>query len=431
MNLSSISRIGKRLSTFVGGQTAIQLLNAATGLVLLRLLPKPEFAIYAIALGAQGMIGILTDIGFGGAILGLVGTRYQDRLLLGSYIKAAGLIRRTLLLFVTVLAILFIVIFRHSRWETHGSHELIFLAIAVLVTLQFQAWASYYETPLLLNNRLVAFYSPQIAAAILRMLAVFVLYYANIISSTTVVIANTLSIVVMGVSYRIMARRWIEVPRVLPKEQAREMIRYLTPLIPMYVYTALQGQVSLFLITIFGHVSQIAEVAAAGRIGQIFQVLNSSNSVLVTPFMAKTSRALFHRRFMFVLCAAGGVALLITVSAKLFPGAYLFVLGPKYNNLTSQVQLVVYNAAIAYLLNTMWSIAVARKWIFWWSGVVQVVVLTLVQLVCVVFLPLNTSEGVITMNLFTTCGAFAMQIVFLIKGLSVYRKEQAQQAIAT
>jgi O-antigen/teichoic acid export membrane protein len=263
------------------------------------------------------------------------------------------------------------------------------------------------------------------------MLAVFVLYYANIISSTTVVIANTLSIVVMGVSYRIMARRWIEVPRVLPKEQAREMIRYLTPLIPMYVYTALQGQVSLFLITIFGHVSQIAEVAAAGRIGQIFQVLNSSNSVLVTPFMAKTSRALFHRRFMFVLCAAGGVALLITVSAKLFPGAYLFVLGPKYNNLTSQVQLVVYNAAIAYLLNTMWSIAVARKWIFWWSGVVQVVVLTLVQLVCVVFLPLNTSEGVITMNLFTTCGAFAMQIVFLIKGLSVYRKEQAQQAIAT
>jgi hypothetical protein len=79
----------------------------------------------------------------------------------------------------------------------------------------------------------------------------------------------------------------------------------------------------------------------------------------------------------------------------------------------------------------MWSIAVARKWIFWWSGVVQVVVLTLVQLVCVVFLPLNTSEGVITMNLFTTCGAFAMQIVFLIKGLSVYRKEQAQQAIAT
>ena len=431
MNLSTVSRIGKRLSTFVGGQSTIQLLNAATGLVLLRLLPKPEFAIYAVALGAQGMIGILTDIGFGGAILGLVGTRYQDRLLLGSYIKAASLIRRTLLLFVTALAILFIVIFRHSRFEAHGSNEVTFLAAAVLVTLQFQAWASYYETPLLLNSRLVALYTPQIAAAILRMLSVFVLYYTGVISSTTVVIANTLSIVVMGVSFRIMARRWIEVPRVLPKEQAREMIRYLTPLVPMYIYTALQGQVSLFLITIFGHVSQIAEVAAAGRIGQLFQVINSSNGVLVTPFIARTPFALFRRRFTLVMCAAGGVALTIIASAKLFPGAYLLVLGPKYGNLTSQVQLVVYNAAIVYLLNTMWSIAVARKWVFWWSGVLQVIVLTLVQLVSVAFLPLNTSEGVIKMNLCTTCGAFAMQIIFLLKGLSMHRKAEAQQAIVS
>ncbi len=431
MNLSTFSRIGKRLSTFVGGQSAIQLLNAATGLVLLRLLPKPEFAIYAVALGAQGMIGILTDIGFGGAILGLVGTRYQDRLLLGSYIKAASLVRRTLMLFVSALAILFIIIFRHSKLEAHGSNELIFLAIAVLVTLQFQAWASYYETPLLLNNRLVAFYTPQIAAAILRMFSVFVLYSFGIISSTTVVIANTLSIVVMGVSFRIMARRWIETPRVLPKEQAREMIRYLTPLVPMYIYTALQGQVSLFLITIFGHVSQIADVAAAGRIGQLFQVINSSNGVLVTPFIAKTPFALFRRRFTLVMCAAGSVALMITASAKLFPGVYLLVLGPKYGNLTSQVQLVVYTAAIAYLLNTMWSVAVARKWVFWWSGVVQVIFLTLVQLVCVAFLPLNTSEGVIRMNLWTTTGAFAMQVVFLLKGLSIHKKAEDQQAIAS
>ncbi len=68
MNLSNISRIGKKLSTFVGGQSAVQLLNAATGLLLLRLMTKPDFAIYAIALGIQGMITILTDIGFGGAI---------------------------------------------------------------------------------------------------------------------------------------------------------------------------------------------------------------------------------------------------------------------------------------------------------------------------------------------------------------------------
>jgi O-antigen/teichoic acid export membrane protein len=427
MNLTTISRLGKRLSTFVGGQSALQLLNAATGLALLRLLPKAEFAIYAVVLGIMGMIGILTDIGFGGAIQGLVGTRYQDKRILGSYIMAASLIRRILLQMVTVGAILLFVIFRKSNYGSIGRSELLFIAIAALVTLQFQAWASYYETPLLLNNRLVAFYAPQLSAAVLRMLGVFILYFTHSLSSTTVIIANTLSIIVMGVSYRIMARRWIEVPRVLPKEQAREMIRYLTPLIPMYVYTALQGQVSLFLITVFGHVSQIAEVAAAGRIGQLFLLLNSSNSVLVTPFFSKTPPAMFVRRLGYVISAAGAVGVLMIASVKIWPAPYLFLLGAKYSDLTAQVQTVVYTSAVAYFLNTLWAIAVARKWVFWWSGVLQVVVLTLVQLGCVVFLPLNSSEGVLKMNLYTTCGALGMQVVFLIYGLSLHAKMEAEQ----
>jgi len=63
--------------------------------------------------------------------------------------------------------------------------------------------------------------------------------------------------------------------------------------------------------------------------------------VLVTPFIARTPFPLFRRRFTLVMCAAGGVALTIIASAKLFPGAYLLVLGPKYGNLTSQVQLTL------------------------------------------------------------------------------------------
>src|SRR6267154_765374 len=109
MNLSMVSRIGKRVTTFVGAQSSVQLLNAVTGLLLLRLLPKPEFAIYAVALGLQGTIGTLTDLGFGGAITGLVGTRYRDKQVLGSYIGAASYIRRVLMLIVSVIAVICIV----------------------------------------------------------------------------------------------------------------------------------------------------------------------------------------------------------------------------------------------------------------------------------------------------------------------------------
>jgi O-antigen/teichoic acid export membrane protein len=431
MNSNAASRIGKRLSTFIGGQSAVQLLNAATGLLLLRLMSKPDFAIYAIALGIQGTISILTDIGFGGAILGLVGTRYQDRALLGSYIRTASHLRRVLLLIVTVAAVLIALIFRNVGNQAHGRQELIFISLAVLVTVQFQAWASYYEIPLLLNNKLVSYYSPQVAAAALRIISSVVLYYCHFISSFTVIAANTLSIVVMGVSYRFMARRWIDVPRAASKVHGREMVRFLMPLLPGTVYQALQGQISLFLIAVFGHVSQIAEVAAAGRIGQLFLLLNSSNGVLVTPFFAKTPRSLFRKRYGYAMCAVGAVAILVAVSAKLFPGPYLLLLGAKYSNLTPQIQLVVYASAIGYFAGAMWSVAVARKWIFWWSGSLQMVLLVLIQLVCIVFLPLNTSEGVLKMNIYTAFGALSVQILHVIQGFSVHAKAEASEAIAS
>jgi O-antigen/teichoic acid export membrane protein len=431
MNLSKVSRVGKKLSTFVGGQSAVQLLNAATGLLLLRMMTKPDFAIYAIALGIQGMITILTDIGFGGAISGLVGTRYQDKDVLGSYIKTASHLRQVFLLIICGACILLAIVFRGSKIETYGRQELVYLSLAVLLTVQFQAWASYYEIPLLLNNRLASFYSPQIAAAVLRIVTSVVLYYMHWISAITVIMANTLSIVVMGVSYRFMARRWIHVPTKASREHGKEMMRFLVPLLPGTVYQALQGQISLFLIAVFGHVGQIAEVAAAGRIGQLFLLLNSSNGVLIGPYFSRSPRALFRKRYLNAMSAVTAVALMVVASAKLFPGAYLLLLGAKYSNLTPQVQLVVYASAIGYFTGAMWTIAVARKWIFWWSGSMQVIVLTLVQLVCVMFLPLSTSEGVLKMNIYTAFGALSVQIVHVVQGFSVHAKAEAAEAIAS
>ncbi|MDR3775313.1 MAG: hypothetical protein P4K97_00320 [Terracidiphilus sp.] len=431
MTSSAISRIGKRISTFVGAQSAVQILNATTGLLLLRLLSKPEFAIYAIALGIQGTISVLTDIGFGGAIIGLVGTKYQDRQLLGSYIKVASHIRQMLMLVVAVIAIGCIIGFRHVNVEGHSSGEVTFLAVAVLITVQFQAWSSYYDVPLLLNNRLVSYYSPQIVAAALRMASAAVLYYMHIISSTTVIVANTMCIVIMGLSYRYLARQWIMVPKVLSKDHAREMLRYLTPLIPGTVYQALQSQVSLFIIAVFGHVGQIAEVAAAGRIGQLFLLLNSSNGVLVTPFFAKTPHYLFRKRYVNALCAVGAVSILVAVSAKVFPGLYLLLLGARYSNLTVQIQLVVYASAIGYFAGAMWSVAVARKWIFWWSGSLQMILLILIQVICVAFLPLSTSQGVLKMNIYTALGALTVQILHMIQGLFDYSKGDTSEMIVS
>jgi hypothetical protein len=94
------------------------------------------------------------------------------------------------------------------------------------------------------------------------------------------------------------------------------------------------------------------------------------------------------------------------------------------------VQLVVYASAIGYFAGAMWAIALARKWIFWWSGLLQVILLILIQFVCVLFLPLNTSEGVLKMNIYTALGALTVQILHVIQGFSVHAKAEAAEAVA-
>jgi hypothetical protein len=129
------------------------------------------------------------------------------------------------------------------------------------------------------------------------------------------------------------------------------------------------------------------------------------------------------------MCAVGAVALLVAASAWLCPGAYLLLLGARYSNLTPQVRLVVYASAIGYVAGAMWAVAVARKWVFWWSGSMQMILLILIQIVCVIFLPLNTSEGVLKMNIYTVLGSLTVQVFHAIQGLSVHAKAEALGAM--
>ena len=59
----------------------------------------------------------------------------------------------------------------------------------------------------------------------------------------------------------------------------------------------------------------------------------------------------------------------------------------------------------------------------------QMILLTLIQIVCVMFLPLNTSEGVLKMNIYTALGALTVQVFHVIQGLSVHAKAEASGAM--
>ncbi|WP_213805519.1 hypothetical protein [Granulicella sp. dw_53] len=422
---SRLRRVFKLLTQFLGGQAAIQVLNAATGLLLLRLMPTSDYAAYSLAFGIQSTMGMFTDLGFGGAVIALTGTRFGDREILGRYIAAASLIRKRLLIVVTLGGLL--LIFYSNKLRGLPVPELVLLAAAILVALQFQGWTAYFDAPLLLHGKLKDYYLPQLLGAVFRLCISLGLFYFHLLSAVTAVWVSTISIILIGINYRYKSRELITLPVDKPTDTVLEMAKYLLPLLPATIYMAFQAQISLFLIAAYGHLKEVAEVAALGRLGQLFLLLNIANSILLAPQIAKSPSRTLRKRYFFALFLVTSVAFVLSISAKLFPEMYLFVLGPKYHGLRLEVLYVVLSSSIGYVSGAMWSMNSARKWVFWWTGTIQVVVVFGTQLSCIFFLPLSTSAGVLAMGIWVNTAALLVQSVITFEGFR--RERKAEQTV--
>jgi hypothetical protein len=183
------------------------------------------------------------------------------------------------------------------------------------------------------------------------------------------------------------------------------MWHYLAPTIPWVVFTAFQGQISLLLITWFGQTRSVAEIAALGRLGQLFMILGAANSVVISPYIAKLPRARLAVRYVQILIIAIVISSSLCALAFLFPQPLLWILGPKYENLRSEIGWAIAGACVWYVGSVVLAMNNARKWIYWWWSTVHIIALLITQIICLVILNLSTTLHVLYFSLITNLTA--------------------------
>jgi O-antigen/teichoic acid export membrane protein len=335
-----------------------------------------------------------------------VGDKVADGQRIGAYIRSAEHLRNRLLLFVTPLAaIAFSVIATRHRWPWM-IQGLLFLSI--LTSLFFQGWASYYSTPFLIRQKLKDFYKPQVMGAVARLIVLYVLHSASFLTAWLCGWVLSSIVAAQGWFYRKRVKTFISIPPKSDFEKNKEILRYVLPTTPWVIFTALQGQVALLLVSLFGNVRNIAEVAALGRLGQLFVLLGVSNSIIVAPYFARVSRLNLVRRYAQFLSFAVGLSTLICATAFLLPRPFLWALGSRYGNLRLEIGWAVLSASVGYVCTLLMSIHNARKWIYWWWSVLHIVVLLLVQILCLSYIDLSSTLGAIQFSLICNVAAFML-----------------------
>lgn len=403
-------------SRFLAGQGSVQSINLITGFLVLRWMSVESYAQFSVAFGFQTMLTWLVDLGAAGSIVALVGNRIDDKEVIGKYIRSAKHFRRRLLIIVIpIAALVFWVITSKHQWS--GTLRVL-LFLSVVGTLLAQGWTLFYSTPLLINQNIGSYYKPQVISSLWRLVVCIVLKVGAGLFAWTVAWVGVGAVFVQGLIYRKQAKTLAVEPVRSDPALNKEMLRYLAPAMPWVIFTAFQGQISLLVITWFGQTRNVAEIAALGRVGQLFLLLGMANAVVIAPFIARLQPEQLLRRYLQIAGCALLIASILCVAAFLFPQPLLWLLGPKYENLTREIGWAVAGSCVGYVGSVLLVMHNARKWIYWWWSTTHIAVLLIAQIVCLLTLNLATTRNVLYFSLIINLTALLVLIMVGLFGFS-------------
>jgi O-antigen/teichoic acid export membrane protein len=391
-----LHRILRLLSAFFMGQGALQGVGVLASLYLLRVLSVESYAEYGLAIGFQTAVATLMDFGLASTIIPLVGERFEDRGLVGRYVRGARHLRDlSFWLMSPVVAAAFLLICSKHHWPVSVQFLLLF---SILLSLLSTGKISYFSAPLFLYRKFRSYYVPQTLSALARLTAYVAIGTAGLLNASGAALLSAFSVTANGWLVSRESKKYFELPDHNDARVEKEIIHFIVPAVPAILLGAFHGQISLLLISIFGLTTGIAEVAALGRLSQLFVVLMTFNIVVIEPYVARLPERKLRGAYLKLLAIGAAATLAVSTFAFLAPGIFLWLLGPHYRDLRSLIGWVILTACINYLAGLLWIMNRSRKWVFWRGSILEITLVFIVQIGFLILVGVRTTRDAVFFN---------------------------------
>ena len=202
-------------------------------------------------------------------------------------------------------------------------------------------------------------------------------------------------------------------------EDKKFIINNVMTLYPNGIFFSIQGQISVWLIAVFGTTQNIANIGALARLSVIFALINPVIYNIIVPIFARCQKKeiLFRRYFQIV----GGVVIfasLTVVTASLFSHQILWVLGSTYGKLDKELLLVLSSGGVGLIANVMNSLNGAKAWISYvW---VEIPMRIGLQIILLLVIDISSLEGVLWFGLISYLSPILMSTIITYFGMKNY-----------
>ena len=404
-----MKRLIPMLTRFLGGQALVQIVNLCTALLLLRLLSLEEYALFIIASFYLSIGSVGSDLNLSTALSTFGARIAKDRDGLSGLFALIVSLRRKLF----VVMVLIIVAVTPYMVNSHGWKlgAILVLLVPVIITIWIQQKLSLRTMVLNIQQDAMGVFQTGLTGAISRL---FLTYIFCLISplAITAVLSTLLSVYFAGWQAKLRCRLYLDEHSVEDESYKNKVKEFIYPLIPAAAYFTFQGQISIFLISIFGSSNAIAEVGALTRFAQIFAFLGVLNGFFFQPTFSRISnKAEFIRKALLVTFLLLTGFSLVLCSAWLLPDWWLLLLGKNYAGLQDEVLLAVAGPIAGYLYGFFFTLLAARAFTqgqYWY-----VLATLLVQIIFIALIGVDTTHKALQLNLANSLATMFVEISLL------------------
>jgi hypothetical protein len=181
---------------------------------------------------------------------------------------------------------------------------------------------------------------------------------------------------------------------------------------PGAVYYCFSGQITTWLISIFGSTESLAKIGALSRFSMVLNVFTTLSGILVIPRFARlaTSRKLLITRFSQIQVCLLTVSVLITGTVFVFPGQLLFLLGKNYTSLTTEVVIIAAGSCIGMMEGITYNLLLSRGLVL--HPVISITCNILTQLTLLHFLDLSNVQDLLWFQVINNSAGFLLLSCF-------------------
>ncbi|MEM8525742.1 MAG: polysaccharide biosynthesis protein [Bacteroidota bacterium] len=381
------------------------------GILVIRVLPTEEYALYTLANTMLGTMTVLADGGIASGVLSEGGKVWGNRSKLGSVIATGIHLRKRFAvgsLTIAVPILLYLLLHHGASWLTAV------LLILSLIPAFFSALSGkILEITPKLHQDIVSLQKIQVGSNLGRLgllgLTIFVFPWAYI-----AILAAGLPQIWANFQIRKRSKKYSEANAQISPEVQKNILKLVKRILPGAIYYAFSGQIIIWLVSIFGNAQYIAQVGAIGRLMVLLTIVKSIFEFLLVPRFAKIegTRSSLSKNFFLSIAMVALVCFLLISAVYFFPKPALFVLGEKYRNLETEIFLMTTASCIAMLSSCMNSLIVSKGIVP--NPVFFIPTVIIGQILILLNLDYSSLAGILYFSIFSACIGVTYRIIHFL-----------------